>query len=129
MQLNKLDHVNIRTANLANMVTWYCDVLGMENGMRPPFPFPGAWLYAGEHAAVHLVGVDDAPKSVEPGIEHFAMSASGLQDFVERLDASGTEYRAVRVPGIGLLQINLHDCDGNHIHIDFSSEEADAAGL
>ncbi|MEM8686967.1 MAG: VOC family protein [Pseudomonadota bacterium] len=129
MQLNKLDHVNIRTANLDNMVAWYRDVLGMESGDRPPFPFPGAWLYAGDHAAVHLVGVDEAPQSVEPNIEHFAMSASGLADFVERLNASGTAFRAVRVPGINILQINVHDCDGNHIHIDFSPEEADAAGF
>lgn len=129
MQLNKLDHVNIRTANLSNMVAWYCDVLGMENGERPPFPFPGAWLYAGDQAAVHLVGVDEAPQSVEPNIEHFAMSATGLQDFVDRLEATGTEFRAVRVPGINILQINVFDCDGNHIHIDFSPEEADAAGL
>ena len=129
MQLNKLDHVNIRTANLENMVAWYCDVLGMENGKRPPFPFPGAWLYAGDQAAVHLVGVEDAPQSVEPGIEHFAMSATGLKTFIERLEASETEYRAVRVPGINILQINVFDCDGNHIHIDFTAEEADAAGL
>ena len=129
MQLNKLDHVNIRTANLDNMVAWYRDVLGMESGDRPPFPFPGAWLYAGDHAAVHLVGVDEAPQSVEPNIEHFAMSATGLADFVERLKVSGTEFRAVRVPGINILQINVYDCDGNHIHIDFSPEEADAAGF
>ncbi|MCP5080709.1 MAG: glyoxalase [Alphaproteobacteria bacterium] len=129
MQLNKLDHVNIRTANLENMVAWYCGVLGMENGKRPPFPFPGAWLYAGDQAAVHLVGVESAPQSVEPGIEHFAMSATGLQTFIDKLDASGIEYRAVRVPGINILQINVFDCDGNHIHIDFTSEEADAAGL
>ncbi len=128
MQLGKLDHVNIRTANLDNMVAWYRDVLGMESGERPPFPFPGAWLYAGDHAVVHLVGVDEAPQSVEPNIEHFAMSATGLADFVERLNASGTEFRAVRVPGINILQINVYDCDGNHIHIDFSPEEADAAG-
>ena len=129
MQLNKLDHVNIRTANLDNMVAWYRDVLGMESGDRPPFPFPGAWLYAGDHAAVHLVGVEEAPQSVEPNIEHFAMSATGLKDFVERLNASGTEFRAVRVPGINILQINVYDCDGNHIHIDFAPEEADAAGF
>ncbi|MEM8689306.1 MAG: VOC family protein, partial [Pseudomonadota bacterium] len=125
MQLDKLDHVNIRTANLDNMVAWYRDVLGMESGDRPPFPFPGAWLYAGDHAAVHLVGVDEVPQSVEPNIEHFAMSATGLADFVERLNASGTEFLAIRVPGINILQINVYDCDGNHIHIDFSPEEAD----
>lgn len=130
MQLGRLDHVNLRTANLDAMVEWYCNVLGMENGARPPFPFPGAWLYAGEQAAVHLIGVDDAPYGDgNLKIEHFALTATGLGDFVERLGKAGIEYQAVRVPGLGILQINLHDCDGNHIHIDFAPEEADALGL
>lgn len=129
MQIDKLDHVNVRTANLDEMIAWYGSVLGMTNGKRPPFPFPGAWLYAGDHAAVHLVGVDQEPRSVEPKIEHFALTANGLAQFIERLEAAGVAYQANRVPGFGILQINLFDPDGNHIHIDFSPEEADAAGL
>ncbi|MGI9480997.1 MAG: VOC family protein [Hyphomicrobiales bacterium] len=129
MQLEKLDHVNIRTANLKEMVEWYGSVLGMENGERPPFSFPGAWLYAGSHPAVHLVGVEGKPSSIEPKIEHFAFTASGLKELTARLDKMGIDYRAVRVPGIDVLQINVHDCDGNHIHIDFSPQEADEAGL
>ena len=129
MRLGRLDHVNIRTARLDDMVHWYSSVLGMENGKRPPFSFPGAWLYAGDCAVVHLIGVDAEPKSLEPKIEHFALSATGLAEFVERLDAASIDYNAMRVPGFGILQINVHDCDGNHIHIDFSPQEADAAGL
>lgn len=129
MQIGKLDHVNVKTANLDAMVDWYCNVLGMENGKRPPFPFPGAWLYAGDQAVVHLVGVADEPGSVDPKIEHFALTASGLPEFLSRLEASDVPYEANRVPGFGILQINLFDADGNHIHIDFSPAEADAAGL
>jgi catechol 2,3-dioxygenase-like lactoylglutathione lyase family enzyme len=44
MQVTKLDHVNVHTANLDTMVEWYGRVLGMRSGERPPFPFPGAWL-------------------------------------------------------------------------------------
>ena len=130
MKLDRLDHVNVRTANLDAMVEWYCGILGMENGARPPFPFPGAWLYAGDQAAVHLIGVDAAPPDAgDLQIEHFALSATGLAEFVERLEQTQVPYQAVRVPGLGILQINLHDVDGNHIHIDFSPEEADALGL
>ena len=50
MQVKKLDHVNIHTANVDRMVEWYDRVLGMKAGNRPPFPFPGAWLYCGERA-------------------------------------------------------------------------------
>ena len=41
MQIGKLDHVNVRTANLDNMVAWYGEMLGMNPGKRPNFPFPG----------------------------------------------------------------------------------------
>ena len=129
MQVEKLDHVNVRTANLEAMVDWYCSVLGIVNGKRPPFAFPGAWLYAGDQAVVHLIGVEEEPRSIEPKIEHFALTANGLADFIERLDAADVPYEANRVPGFGILQINLFDVDGNHIHIDFSPREADAAGL
>ena len=44
-------------------------------------------------------------------------------------EAKGIEFKALRVPGFGILQINLYDPDGNHIHIDFTPEEADAAGM
>ena len=47
MQVKKLDHVNIHTANVDRLVEWYDRVLGMKAGNRPPFPFPGAWLYCG----------------------------------------------------------------------------------
>ena len=55
MQISKLDHVNVRTANLAEMVDWYDRVLGLKSGKRPDFPFPGAWIYIGEQAFLHLV--------------------------------------------------------------------------
>ena len=129
MQLDKLDHVNLLTANLDKMVDWYCTVLGMENGQRPPFSFPGAWLYVDDQAVVHMVGADVEPSAIEPKIEHFALSATGLAGFVKQLNEATIQFEAVRVPGFGVLQINLFDCDGNHIHIDFPPEEADAIGL
>ena len=77
-QIQKLDHVNLRTTQLDNMIHWYGDVLGLRSGPRPGFGFPGAWLYAGEAAYVHLVGIPGQPASgseVELKLEHFAFSA------------------------------------------------------
>ena len=127
--LQRLEHVNIRTADVAGMTEWYCAVLGMTNGDRPPFDNPGAWLYVGEHPVVHLVGEAREPEARDPKIEHFAFSATGLGAMIDRLQLRGIPYDTVRVPGIGLLQINLSDPDGNHIHIDYGPEEADAFGL
>lgn len=123
MTLKALDHVNIRTANLDEMRAWYRDVLGMEEGPRPDFDFPGAWLYAGAAAAVHLVGVGAQPAGREPRIEHFAFSASGFADFTRRLRERGVAHSVDPVPGFPVIQVNLRDCDGNHIHVDFAEDE------
>ena len=129
MQIGKLDHVNVRTPNVAAMTAWYEAVLGMRSGKRPPFPFPGAWLYTGDHAAVHLVGVEARPENRDPQVEHFAFQASGLKDFLERLQVRKIAHEVRKVPGFGIVQVNVWDPDGNHIHIDFSPEEGVAAGL
>lgn len=123
MTISRLDHVNLRTANLAAMVAFYRDVLGFESGPRPPFAFDGAWLYCGGEAAVHLVEVPRQPETREPQIEHFAFQAQGLSTFLESLRAKGVAYEIRVVPGYEIRQVNILDPDGNHLHIDFSREE------
>lgn len=125
MQLGMLDHVNIRTASVEEMTRWYVDMLGMTSGWRPPFPFPGAWLYVGEQPFVHLIGIDEEAE-VDPDnlkLEHFAFAAKGLENFAARLDAAGESYDKRVVPGSGVIQMNVWDPDGNHIHIDFPPGE------
>lgn len=123
MTLLRLDHVNIRTANLTAMVRFYQKVLGLEPGFRPAFPFPGAWLYIGDRPVVHLVVVETPPVVTQTRIEHFAFGATGLPDLVARLARAEVPYSIDAVPGIPLVQVNLRDCDGNHIHIDFDAAE------
>jgi len=124
MPLLALDHVNVRTSNLELMIDWYCDVLGMQTGVRPDFLFPGAWLYLGEKALVHLVGVATDPRADGSlGLEHFAFRAKGLEKFTETLNAREIAYTIDPVPGFPIVQVNLHDLDGNHIHVDFDVTE------
>ena len=126
MRIGKLDHVNLRTTQLEVQIEWYQDVLGLRQGERPDFPFPGAWMYAGDAAAVHLVGIDGAPATgseSELKLEHFAFSASGLAGFEDRLGQLGEKYRRSDIPELNLVQINVWDPDGNHIHIDFPADE------
>lgn len=125
MQIRQLDHVNIQTTRLEEMVKWYADVLGMPAGDRPDFPFPGAWLYAGDTAAVHLIGrAEPAATGSEADLklEHFAFTADGREEFVARLKAHGIEAKSTFIGSINTEQFHLHDPDGNHIHIDFVGE-------
>ena len=130
MTLHRLDHVNLRTTRLDAMIEWYQSVLGMRLGDRPPFPFPGAWLYSGEDATVHLIGVDEeAERGGALSLEHFAFSATGLGDMLSALERDGVPHKLAEVPGFGIIQINLWDPDGNHLHVDFKAEEAEDLDL
>ena len=126
MPLHRLDHVNLRTRQLEPMIDWYTGVLGMTLGERPDFPFPGAWLYVGDAAVVHLVAVDDEEgvgSEARLKLEHFALAASGLSDFEVRLQGMGINFRRSDIPDFNLVQINLWDPDGNHLHVDFTADE------
>ena len=123
MTIQSLDHVNLRTNRLDEMIQWYVDVLGLHVGKRPQFPFAGAWLYAGHRAFVHLIEVDGAPGAGSEGdlkLEHFAFSATDLDAFTSKLEAMNVKYSRTNLADIGLVQINVWDPDGNHIHVDFT---------
>lgn len=123
--IGRLDHVNVRTANLEGLVRFYTDVLGLEVGERPPLGFPGAWLYSGDAAVIHLVAVAQQPMPEGPlRLEHFAFSATGLPEFVSRLTRLGIAFGQRRQPGTGRVMINIEDPDGNRLHIDFPALEA-----
>ncbi len=127
MNIGSLEHVNVRTAQLPQMIAWYENVLGMRNGWRPNFPFGGAWMYSGDNKpTVHLVEVAEPPP-VGLRLEHFAFSASGMRSCVERCKQHGVKYELIAVSEANLVQVNVYDPDGNHIHIDFPAHEA--AGL
>ena len=64
MPLGVLQHYTIEPSNLEATKEFYCDVLGLENGDRPPLGFPGYWLYSGGVPTVHLLG----PRTPREGI-------------------------------------------------------------
>ncbi len=121
-----LDHVNIVTDNLDAMARFYQDVIGLKLGQRPPFAFPGAWLYCGDRAAVHLVGRRQAHAPGPSRINHFAFRATGLAQFVARLRDGGLSHETRLVPGLELTQVNVRDPDGNLIEMAFGAEEKGA---
>lgn len=126
MQIRKLDHVNLRTTQLDAMIRWYTNILGLRKGYRPDFGFPGAWMYAGDTAVVHLVGIDGPEgtgSEVELKLEHFALTASGAAAFETRLKQTNTLYRRAVMEATRMVAFNIADPDGNHIHVDFSADE------
>jgi catechol 2,3-dioxygenase-like lactoylglutathione lyase family enzyme len=124
--IERLDHVNVRTANLERLVKFYTEVLGLRVGERPPLGFSGAWLYAGNAPVIHLVAAAEPPRPEGAlRLEHFAFTARGLQKFVARLERLRIDFKRSRQAGTGNVVLNLWDPDGNRLHVDFAAAEAE----
>ena len=75
MPIQGLDHINIHTSKREETLRFYTEMLDFQEGFRPPFDFPGAWLYAGERAVIHLVVREGAPEGMENPVDHVAFEA------------------------------------------------------
>lgn len=135
MTVQSLDHYTIVTADLDRSVAFYTDVLGLTNGDRPDFDFPGAWIYVGDKPVVHLLGKDGARLMADKGvtgggdepkgtgsIHHVAFRAAGIDDYVSRLTAQDIRHTQQNVPGWPLKQVFLQDPDGVTIELNFWEE-------
>lgn len=138
-----LNHISIRSPDLPACERFYCGLLGLAVGPRPPFPFPGLWLYAGDtaqyaNAVVHLIGIDpDDPAGLQGylgdrdaaslqgsgAVDHVAFFATGLADTLARLQAQGVECRERTVPLLGLHQVFVDDPHGVVVELNFPADE------
>jgi len=121
MALQGLDHVTVNCADLARSRAFYADVLGMEDGHRPPFPFPGAWLYLGGRPVVHLVG--DAMSGTGTGsLDHVAFAAQDFVGVKSRFEGLAIPFGENLVPGARVRQLFVHDPDGLKIELNFRGD-------
>jgi catechol 2,3-dioxygenase-like lactoylglutathione lyase family enzyme len=123
------NHFNLRadSAAIKKLRDFYVDVVGMTEGWRPPFPFPGHWLYLGDQAVLHLVVDETAkPPSKEPSstFDHVAFTCTDLAEFEQRLRSGGLEYRRVLVTGTTQIQLVVSDPSGNGVELNFDSGAA-----
>lgn len=127
MSLLAFDHVNIRTVNLEKMVAWYEEILGLRSGPRPEFPIPGAWLYLGETCVLHLIEADPPPTAHAEDeslrLEHMAFRAEGMDEFIEKLEKLGADYKLFPFEALDIVLVFIRDPDGNRIHVDFPTSK------
>jgi len=56
MAVQGMNHFTILTDDVPGTVAFYAEFLGLTAGDRPPFTFPGAWLYGGGTPILHVIG-------------------------------------------------------------------------
>ena len=123
MPVTTMNHFTILTDDVPATVAFYRDLLGLVDGPRPPFDFPGAWLYAGERPILHVVGGRNADE-LRPGvIDHMAFSAEDLSDTLALLASRNIAHTCRRLPGGGTWQVFFHDPNGARVELDFAADE------
>ena len=123
MALKGLDHYTILAADPAATRDFYVDVLGLAEGPRPPFDFPGHWLYCEGHPVVHLVGGEraSAVNSGSAAVDHIAFTATDIDATRAHLRACAIDFEEREVPGLGQIQLFLRDPNGIRIELNFGS--------
>lgn len=136
MDIQRVDHYSIRTDDLERSRHFYTDVIGLKEGPRPPFDFPGYWLYAGEYPIVHLMGynaerrgtldahVGERKPAAGGGtgaLDHVALAGTDKAALIGRCRKHEVAYRERAVPQSNLTQVFLQDPDGLTIEINYRS--------
>jgi catechol 2,3-dioxygenase-like lactoylglutathione lyase family enzyme len=137
MPITHMQHYMLLSKDLEKTRHFYCDVLGLRSGERPPFRFKGLWIYAGDVACIHVAerasydetsrtGINPAdPNDHGSGsVDHIAFAATDFDELVARFAQHGVRYRSSQVPGRPLRQLFVFDPDGIQIEINVRSQPA-----
>jgi len=127
MTVSAMNHFTILTDDLPATLAFYEEHLNLKPGARPPFTFPGAWLYAGggrgKEPILHIVAGKEKQRLVKGVIDHMAFTGAGLAQAVAKLKARGIDYELRRLPSYGTWQLFFHDPNDARIEIDFDAAE------
>jgi len=119
--LQILDHVTLRSTDLARTLGFYRQLLGLEPGPRPAFGVPGSWLYVGGNPVLHVV--ESSIEGRGGAIDHVAFEARGRAVLSAQLDAAAVPFELVALPDGSALQMFLRDPDGARIELVFRHPE------
>jgi catechol-2,3-dioxygenase len=131
MRTVSFSHYNLRAPRvlLEELCAFYCEVVGLAVGQRPPFGSFGYWLYAGERDVLHLSeSAPDEARSTEAmnTFDHAAFNCIGRTEFERLLAERSIKYEVAQVPQTGQVQLFFNDPAGNGVELNFA--DADASG-
>ena len=130
MSVTAVNHFTVLTDDLPQTLAFYEEFLNLKPGARPPFTFPGAWLYAdggkGKDPILHVIAGRPKAELVKGVIDHMAFSGQGLAAALGKLKARGIPYELRQLPAYGTWQLFFFDPNGAKVEIDFDSAETAA---
>ena len=125
MPATAMNHFTILTDDLETTLAFYAEFLDLHPGDRPPFKFPGAWLYArgGNEPILHVIAGRQKGDLVKGVIDHMAFTGRDLAGTIAKLKTRGIEHEIRPLPGRGTWQLFFHDPNNARIELDFDPAE------
>ncbi|CEJ15892.1 hypothetical protein BN1110_06241 [bacterium YEK0313] len=128
----QLDHVTIRTRDIAATRDFFMRVFDLKPGDRPQLiqRIPGCWLYAGDAPIVHVIGAhgrgfDRAPEA----IDHVGFRMTGYADFRARLDRFAIRYQTMDLTDRGERRLFFRTPGGPLLEAVFAEQVTESEGL
>src|SRR5256884_6321114 len=91
MRIHALQHVSIRSRDLARARDFYERLLGLREVPRPNLGFPGAWYGIGTNQ-LHLIAREKLLEGIDPTGPHFPLEVESLEAVRADLKAGGIPY-------------------------------------
>ena len=108
----KLNHVLVRASDLDATNRFFSEIIGLDKGERPPFPFKGAWFYSEGSPLVHVAEDHEANLGTGGPMAHLAFEGANYDTLIRRLKTAQTQYSEKDVPLSGERQIFVCGPDG-----------------
>lgn len=132
MPLTRMEHYLVLSDDMEATKRFYCDALGMREGFRPAFTFPGFWLYVGDTPCIHVAewktysahsqqtGLPVTSRATSTGsLDHIAFASEDYDDVLAKLEKHGVNVGKNNVPGGRLRQLFVTDPNGVKIELNF----------
>ena len=118
MSAIRFDHINIHCHDQEAVRDFLIDVVGVTEGVRPPFDFPGYWLYLDGQPVIHLQSTDRSPTTAPEGwVDHIAFGGFDFEQTRERLQTAGYDLHIGGIPGTGIRQIFVKGPEGARVEL------------
>jgi catechol 2,3-dioxygenase-like lactoylglutathione lyase family enzyme len=134
MTTHGLSHVNLTAGRelLDALKVFYCEIVGLEVGERPPFPAFGYWLYGGGEPIVHLY--EAAPEEIRrtdvvTTFDHVAFECEDSSAVAALLRSRAIPFTRAVVPGTRQVQFFLRDPAGNKVELNFGVDNRPAGDM
>ncbi len=123
MSVTEMQHVLVLSDDIEATRDFYCRVVGLRVGERPPLEFPGYWLYADSTPCLHIAERQSycahaarLGMNANAPVDHIAFNGIDYDELTDRLERNSVAAIRNDVPG-GPRQLFIEDPNGVRVEI------------